>query len=186
VVTCVWRIADLCRRSVIRHTQVALCSFLRLPASLPHGGSPPNGNPIFRSGEICRHSRSQLCEHRLAFECSFLDILPVCGEFLICVENRQFTHRLASASGSRHELKESRRFKSSLSATQSGGGSRINRNIRYLWLPRRTSGALNRHVSTSPLRDVGYFPPRSEKIASRLGGKTRSTAIMPLSSWSTR
>jgi len=31
--------------------------FLTLLANLPHGGSPPYGNPIFRSGEVCRHSK---------------------------------------------------------------------------------------------------------------------------------
>jgi hypothetical protein len=31
--------------------------FLRLLASLPHGGSPPYGNLIFGSGEVCRHSK---------------------------------------------------------------------------------------------------------------------------------
>jgi hypothetical protein len=30
--------------------------FRSLLANLPHGGSPPYGNPIFRSGEVCRHS----------------------------------------------------------------------------------------------------------------------------------
>src|SRR5262249_39478598 len=30
--------------------------FRPLLANLPHGGSPPFGNPIFRSGEVCRHS----------------------------------------------------------------------------------------------------------------------------------
>jgi hypothetical protein len=25
--------------------------------ALPHGGSPPYGNPIIRSGEVCRHSK---------------------------------------------------------------------------------------------------------------------------------
>jgi enoyl-[acyl-carrier-protein] reductase (NADH) len=31
--------------------------FPRLLANLLHGGSPPYGNPIFRSGEVCRHSK---------------------------------------------------------------------------------------------------------------------------------
>jgi hypothetical protein len=30
---------------------------LSLLASLPHRGAPPYGNPIFRSGEVCRHSK---------------------------------------------------------------------------------------------------------------------------------
>jgi len=31
--------------------------FVPLLASLFHGGFPPYSNPIFRSGEVCRHSK---------------------------------------------------------------------------------------------------------------------------------
>jgi hypothetical protein len=31
--------------------------FLPRLASLSHGGFPPYSNPIFRSGEVCRHSK---------------------------------------------------------------------------------------------------------------------------------
>jgi hypothetical protein len=31
--------------------------FVPLLASLSHGGFPPYSNPIFRSGEVCRHSK---------------------------------------------------------------------------------------------------------------------------------
>jgi hypothetical protein len=44
---------------VKRKPQLSSCALLfrLLLANFPHGGFPPYGNPIFRSGEVCRHSK---------------------------------------------------------------------------------------------------------------------------------
>jgi hypothetical protein len=58
------------RHPVKRKPQLSSCALLFRPllANFPHGGFPPYGNPIFRSGEVCRHSKINSaqdisCEH---------------------------------------------------------------------------------------------------------------------------